>query len=489
MSDDAAAQAPELDIFEGGILGRTAPAPPLAALVAPAVGAEFNAIAAGLVPIACFRVDNIRFAFGSSFIEPAIKPDLARLGRLLRAHPPPSVAGAASPPRAGAPLSVFGHADPTGDDEFNKVLSGRRAQAVHALLVRDPESWNELYARPLGDDVWGVPAIERILVFLGRGGEPARDFDRDATKRKALFADYMKALAGDALPPLARGDFLGGGQDARGKADFQGCGEFNPILLFSQKDQTAFAAQKDKTARNDANVPNRRVMVLIFREGSRVDPAKWPCPRASEGSAGCRKRFWSDGERRRSLRLADAERTFETTKDTFACRFYHRLSDRSPCERVLRAFVFRVRLYTAFGKAIPNAPFTLAIAGRDPTPLDRADASGIVAVTLRDVVALSDCTLDWGFAPEAGQAPELLFSRKIFIVPDDDRSGEAALRKLHNLGYADADGAENVLGFQLDYGDLVEPALDPTGEMDERTTLLIHRVYEQAADELRSATL
>jgi hypothetical protein len=105
--------------------------------------------------------------------------------------------------------------------------------------------------------------------------------------------------------------------------------------VFSAQRQQAFDKQQDKTARNAANSPNRRVMVLIFRPGSKVDPARWPCPRASETSAGCRKRFWSDGESRRSKRLTDTDREFELSKDTFACRFYHRLSDKSPCEAII----------------------------------------------------------------------------------------------------------------------------------------------------------
>jgi hypothetical protein len=227
-------------------------------------------------------------------------------------------------------------------------------------------------------------------------------------------------------------------------------------------------------------------MVLIFREGSRVDPSKWPCPRASDGSAGCRKRFWSDGEKRRSSRLPDTERKFETSKDTFACRFYHRLSERSPCERVLKTFVLRVRLYSGFGKAIGKAPFSISIGGREPTPLDRADDKGIINVTLRDVIALSECTITWGFVPKDGQRPDLLFSRKIFIVPDDDASEEATLKKLSNIGYEGDDKAENILGFQLDYGHLAKPPLDPTGKMDGRTSELIQRIYEEAADELRN---
>src|ERR1700687_2084086 len=146
------ADVSDLTIFEGGVLGESPPIEPITALVGPSLGAEFNAITAALVPIACFRVDNIRFAFSSSFIEPAIQPELARLGKLLNTHPPASLAAKSTPPGLGAPLSIFGHADPSGDDEYNKILSGRRAQAVHALLIRDADSWNELYTRPQGED-------------------------------------------------------------------------------------------------------------------------------------------------------------------------------------------------------------------------------------------------------------------------------------------------------------------------------------------------
>ena len=87
-----------------------------------------------LIPIACWRVDDIRFAFDSSFIAPDsdatstndIRVELAHLADLVKAHP-------------GCPLSVFGHADPTGNDDYNKALSGRRATAVYALLIANAD--------------------------------------------------------------------------------------------------------------------------------------------------------------------------------------------------------------------------------------------------------------------------------------------------------------------------------------------------------------
>ena len=75
---------------------------------------------------------------------------------------------------------------------------------------------------------------------------------------------------------------------------------------------------------------NRRVLVLFFRPGTVIPPDKWPCPRASEGTGGCRKRFWSDGDTRRTFQ--EKRREFATVPDTFACRFYHRLVEASPCE-------------------------------------------------------------------------------------------------------------------------------------------------------------
>lgn len=472
-------------LLDGGMLGELPQPSQRAIVVAPTTAAaDFNTIRAGLVPLACFRIDSLRFAFDSSFVVPEIRAELVRLGALLKAHPPASLAAQAQPPRAGSPLSVFGHADPTGDDEYNKILSGRRAQAMYALLIRDVDSWDQLYTKPHGEDSWGVKAIETMLTFLGRGDESAKEIDGNASRRKALFVAYMSALCGEAVPELEKRDFLAQGKDAQGKGDFQGCSEFNPLLVLSQEQQDTFAKTKDKTARNEANAPNRRVMVLIFRAGSRVDPAKWPCPRASEGTTACRKRFWSDGEKRRSAQLKSEDRRFETSKDTFACRFYHRLSDKSPCERVLEGL--RVRLYAGFGKAIPFAPFSVIVDGQEPTPIARADGDGVI--TIAKLKAPASCVVKWGFPPKEREAAELLFSRTIFLVPENDRTEEATLRRLSNLGYDSDDRQTNLVGFQLDYGHLVTPALSPTGELDEPTAALIQRMYSQAADDLRDTS-
>src|SRR5262249_15794664 len=135
--------------------------------------------------------------------------------------------------------------------------------------------------------------------------------------------------------------FLGRGVDLEGKGDYQGCGEFNPLLIFSNDESAQFEEAEDKTLRNKANAPNRRVTALIFRAGSCIDPVKWPCPRWNEGTEACAKRFWLDGNDRRSMRFPQVRREFETTKDTFACRFYQRITDHSPCEQLTRELHIR----------------------------------------------------------------------------------------------------------------------------------------------------
>src|SRR5690242_3540588 len=93
------------------------------AMVGPATASEFNTIKAGLVPIACWRVEDMRFEFDSSFVMPEIAAELRQLAALRKRLPE-------------SPLSVFAHADPVGDDVYNKTLSGRRAIAIYALLTR-----------------------------------------------------------------------------------------------------------------------------------------------------------------------------------------------------------------------------------------------------------------------------------------------------------------------------------------------------------------
>src|SRR5689334_11019114 len=83
-----------------------------------------NTLRFSLLPVACWKLEDLRFDVDSSFIKPDGVEEFAALLELRRQHP-------------GCPISIFGHADPSGSDDYNKTLSGRRALAVHALLLRD----------------------------------------------------------------------------------------------------------------------------------------------------------------------------------------------------------------------------------------------------------------------------------------------------------------------------------------------------------------
>jgi hypothetical protein len=320
-----------------------------------------NSLRPALMTVACWRLDDKFFEFDSSFIVPEAKAELAKLGEMHGDY-------------AESPMSIFGHADPTGTEAHNKGLSGNRARAVYGLLVRDLEDWEALFH----EGNWGLQSTQRILAHLSLEKTPpveptfaqdgkvspawdaaVRDYQTEKgigvdgvagkDTRKKLYDDYMKSLAqkpdGTSFE-FARDAFLGKGKDKKGKAAFQGCSEFNPILILSETQNKQLDKDKGKDThftRNQLNAPNRRVVLYFFSSGFEADLEKWPCPLASEGPSKCRKRFWSDHKERikadpdfpRSygpIANLDSSMAIDPSRDTFACRFYDRLARRSPCE-------------------------------------------------------------------------------------------------------------------------------------------------------------
>ncbi|MBI1926570.1 peptidoglycan-binding protein [Candidatus Poribacteria bacterium] len=366
---------------DGGVAAKHPPQQTHPVLVGPSTSGEFNTIKAALLPIACWRVDDIRFEFDSSFVKPDISAEMTLLAKLVREHP-------------GAPASVFGHADPVGNDDYNKKLSGRRAAAIYGMLTRNTEIWEDIYSQsgeftsPLSSDNWGLKVIQTILQDLGyspgpMGGvmgsqtrEAVKAFQRDndlsddgdpgPQTRAVLFLKYMDKHCRDENDQpfkLERTDFLAQGADPAGKGDYQGCSEFNPVLMFSQEENERFRQARDHTERNAANAPNRRVDVFLFRPGSRVSAERWPCPRAKDGVERCIKRFWSDAERRRSFQAERREQ--ERTRDTFACRFYDRIAGGSPCERLaVPVKLLRLRIVDRFRKPVGAVKYTLRVEGQ-----------------------------------------------------------------------------------------------------------------------------
>lgn len=491
---------------EGGVIGKHPDSSPFQFLVGPATGTEVNTIRDPPTAILCWKVEDIRFAFDSSFVtcnpdnspDPLTNPDdqtsdptaipfakgdirdeLKLLASQIKLNP-------------GCPLSVFGHADPVGPavdpDGYNKALSGRRATAIYALLISGTQPakaaslWQGIASNP--NEHWGTNQAQIMQQLTGLP---------DGTSMSTLISSYIPKLVPPEFLALQIGpaNFLAQGADSQGKGDYQGCSSFNPLLIFSQQKADSFAPGADDkdpavfAARNLANAPNRRVMVLIFNKGSKVDPNKWPCPSASGDKSGCIKRFWSDGQTRRSTRLPDEDRKYAKTKDTFACRFYDRLMRDSPC---YQSFEFvQIHLYDAFGKAIPFAPFATALGDQQTfTPQRKADNQGLITVAVpADEALATSVRIKWGFEPEKDQEPVLLFSKTIFLISADEPRDQAGVKKLSNLGYDSDDQSRNVLGFQLDYGPLADPFLAQTGELDEPTLNLLDNIYEQSATDLR----
>lgn len=398
-----------IDSSERGVSGRHSARAPLRVLAGPATEDQSNTVQTAIFPIACWRAEDVNFEFDSSFVQPEARPQVAQLKALLDQHPQ-------------SPVSLFGHADPIGNDDYNKGLSGRRAIAVFAMLRRKVEMWEELFTT----DHWGNRALNAMLQAvtkppavvsaellrfeeksvpddpttapppqsqsqppasasvasvpsandespptpaLVKQFQQSRNLGPDGivgpATRKELIRAYMDFLCvgpDDQPFTLAANQFLGRGADPGGKADYQGCGEFNPVLMFSHAEQQAFDRDTNKAPRNRENAPNRRVLGLLFRPGVKVSPSRWPCPRAKEGTAACHQRFWSDASRRRTFQ-AD-RRKFEETHNTFACRFYHRLNVGSPCEKVIPGppgvcYVFLRLFDDAFEQSLGGKPYEL----------------------------------------------------------------------------------------------------------------------------------
>jgi len=480
---------------DGGLAATHPEQQTLPVQAAPSVDGEYNTIKAAIIPYACWKVDDIRFEFDSSFVRPQIAEELKHLADLMEDHKKDG---------RRPPLSLFGHADPVGQDDYNKTLSGRRAKAIYALLTRRVELWEELYTQPFGGDSWKEKnAVSIMLVRLGYGdtNEEVKRFQRDQglvedgvvgpITRRALYRAYMDAICPVTLDPQQ--DFIGCGQDPGGKADYQGCGEFNPVMLFSQEEHAEFSKPENHGERNQENAPNRRVMAFLFRPGTRVNPARWPCPRAKEGQAGCRKRFWSDGEKRRTERLPQERRQYDKTKDTFTCRFYDRLADRSPCEGLGGTQVV-VRLFDAFARPIPHAPYRVS----SGTGKMAGEADGDGYVVLYGPWLSESVKIRWRYPPAEGPVGaearrsatsdredewadnEFPFRMLVYVRIDDRDREEAVFRRLHNIGMPyqrgnDTSKRASVSSFQAAHA---HRGLESTGEVDDETYQVLRDVHD-----------
>jgi Putative peptidoglycan binding domain len=496
----------------GGMASAHPPRTALPVLVGPATDQEKNTIRDGLQPIACWRMDDIRFEFDSSFVRPEAKEELIHLGTLVETY-------------KGAPLSLFGHADPVGNDDYNKQLSGRRAKATYGVLTRNTDLWEELYKEPFVGDNWKEKSIQMMLTALGHYGGPINGVltkeTRDAVKefqagpkgqaaglkvdgdpgkstRPVLYLAYMDHICvnknGIPFRLDPKKDFLAHGADAKNfKGDFQACSEFNPVLLFSEEDEKRFKNPANKKERDAANAPNRRVVAFLFQPGTEVTPEEWPCPKVVKGpsdQAGikvCQSRFWSDHEKRRNTHLPGEKREYLKTRDTFACRFYDRLARRSPCEAGFKEWILRILKGLSVGpiqksgakppppkplsdhEPLSNEPFVvIGSGGPAPEIHGTTDVNGFLRFKVHDDVAKMllkiaglEITLNGGTLPEI------------------NASFDAVKERLHNMAYgkdklAEWDSATEFLAirqFQRDH------SLPDNGVADDTTKDKIREVH------------
>lgn len=331
-----------------------------------------NTIKPFLIVIGCARAPDNHFQFDSSFVSPDAKGGMKRLAKLFENLTDLTIQSDNDSDKT-PPLSIFGHADISGSNEYNTILSARRAKAVFGLLVRDADIWENLFSHrhPMGGDNWGDEALQTMIEEVGfPPGSPPPATEEDLKKaikqahqnksaRKALILAYMDAICMKDVNgkeerfALTRENFLARGADKKnGKGDLQGCGEFNPVFLQSQEEIDRFnklpASSPEKpilkAVRDAANARDRRVLIFLFKPGSRIDPKKWPCPHVNQSDAVevCKKRFWSDGKERRLKPDQTEEREFRKTQDTFGCRFYHGIAQNSPCDGVHKQWVLRI---------------------------------------------------------------------------------------------------------------------------------------------------
>ena len=401
-------------------------------LVSTATAATFNVLGLDIVPIACLHLGDILFDFDSSFVRPEVSKLLTGLPDLREKRK--------NPHGELPPLGIFGHADPVGDEDYNKHLSGRRAKAVYGVLIHDAAIWEQLYTQPFGGDNWQHnPSVAGLHEVVGL---PA------GTPRKQVFEAYMQTLC---PVPLAKSDFLGRGADPGGKADYQGCGKFNPLVLLSKEDNQSLT----KTERNTANLLNRRVVVYLFRPTTKVTPSLWPCPTATESTGACHKRLFLDAKKRMTPGDEREEHT-KATDTTFACRFYDRIGGPSPCERVLK--IYRIRLFDTLANPLPAAPYFLTDGKSKFLSRARADAF----LTVRDIKVPATVTIHWSRAkpgetplsPPPKETDNFEFTLRVFIDIDEANKVDAALARLHNLGYTlGATQEADVRQFQEEYQD------------------------------------
>jgi hypothetical protein len=223
--------------------------------------------------------------------------------------------------------------------------------------------------------------------------------------------------------------------------DVMGCGEFNPVMLLSQDDEDRFKPEEMHEARDEAYAEDRRVLVYVFKHGTEIEPAPWPCPRATDpAQPTCTNRFWSDAKQVRLARKKDEARRFKETRDTMACRFYHGFAFNSPCEAGVRLWIVRFRVDGFNNKLEPLKfrRYVLQAGSTQFAPVIRGtlDDDGEIRIPVFDEKVQMTLRLDvWG---------------KLFPPDDEAQAGANGASKAAGNGQPSGQTADPTTGDTMD---------------------------------------
>src|SRR5665811_353651 len=101
-------------ITEGGIAASHPPREALSVLAGPATENQANALQPRILPIACFRLEDVRFDFDSSMLLVDVRKEMPLFKKLLDRHSQSSKVEEGK--QVLPPMTIFGHADPAGSD-------------------------------------------------------------------------------------------------------------------------------------------------------------------------------------------------------------------------------------------------------------------------------------------------------------------------------------------------------------------------------------
>ncbi|TWT43969.1 Outer membrane lipoprotein Omp16 precursor [Phycisphaerae bacterium RAS1] len=352
----------------------------------------------------CICIPGICFDFDRSFVGPDAAPVFDDLGAALQRFP-------------GGKLSVYGHTDRCGSEEYNKALSDRRAESAYAVATHKPDVWERLYT----DEDWGLRPIQSMLTALGHDpqgvdGEMGpnsqaamRSFtgqsgnarvENDAAFRARLFAAYMVHLCPE---PVAEERFA--------RTKFMGCGEYNPMV-----EANANELAGNGRGRRPGNAPNRRVSFLLFDRPPQSSPCQLgviqPCQEQTS-------RPPAAGGANPHLR----------------CPFYSRFASSCRCGQGGQTLEeVGIRLLDEKRDATPHAPYELVAGSVRRSGL--SDGEGWVFES--GLPSGGTCTLRWSRAAadaEAGAAEAgFQYEQQVFLDLGDNEE-EANRRRLANLGF------------------------------------------------------